>query len=230
MALLAAATLLTAVHGQTNWTPPRTPWGAPDLQGLWNYNTLTSLERPRALEGRAFLTDEEAEAALQAAAKRATQDQPRQDYNPFWSERNAITHIAPDKPTSLIVDPANGKLPPLSHHMNEPAKLERLHKINAFHMQQFAHLVEKLHNTPEGDGTLLDRMLLVYGAGISDSNTHFHDDLPIALVGGLAAARKGGRHIRYPQGTPLANLWVTALNLLGIPRDQFGDSSGTLVT
>ena len=117
---------------------------------------------------------------------------------------------------------------PLSHHMNEPAKIERLHKINTFHVQQFAHLVEKLHNTPEGDGTLLDRSLLVYGAGISDSNTHFHDDLPIALVGGLAAARKGGRHIRYPQGTPIANLWVTALNLLDVPRDRFGDSNGRL--
>ena len=114
MALLVAATMLTAVHGQTNWTTPRTPWGAPDLQGLWNYNTLTPLERPRALEGRAFLTDEEAAAALQAAANSATQDQPRQDYNPFWSERNAITHISPDRPTSLIVDPASGKLPPLT--------------------------------------------------------------------------------------------------------------------
>ena len=120
MVLLVAATMLTAVHGQTTWTPPRTPWGAPDLQGLWNYNTLTPLERPRNLEGRAFLTDEEAAAALQAAAKSATQDQPRQDYNPFWSERNAITHIAPDKPTSLIVDPADGKLPALT-----PAAQER---------------------------------------------------------------------------------------------------------
>ena len=76
---------------------------------------------------------------------------------------------------------------PLSHHQNEAAKLERLHLINEYHLRQFAHLVRRLAETPEADGTLLDRTLLVYGTGISDSNTHFHDDLPIALVGGGVA-------------------------------------------
>ena len=113
-ALLVGATMPPPVHSQTDWTASRTPWGAPDLQGLWNYNTLTPLERPSAHEGRASLTDEEAAAALEAAAERATQDEPRQDYNPFWSERNAVTHISADRPTSLIVDPPNGKLPPLT--------------------------------------------------------------------------------------------------------------------
>ena len=112
--LLIAATSLTRVDGQTDSAAPRTPWGAPDLQGLWNYNTLTPLERPSELEGRASLTDDEAEAALRAAAERATKDEPRQDYNPFWSERNAITHMAADRPTSLVVDPPDGKLPPLT--------------------------------------------------------------------------------------------------------------------
>ena len=117
---------------------------------------------------------------------------------------------------------------PLSHHQNEPAKLERLHRINAHHMEQFAYLVARLQAIPEGDGTLLDRSLLVYGTGISDSNTHFHDDLPIALVGGAAAGLKGGRHIRYPAGTPLANLWQTVLDKMGIPIDRIGDSTGPL--
>ena len=112
--LLVSATMLTSVHGQTDWTTPRTPWGAPDLQGLWNYNTLTPLERPRQLEGRASLTDEEVAAALQAASKRAVDGGQLQDYNAFWSEAAAITHIAADKPTSLIVDPPDGKLPPLT--------------------------------------------------------------------------------------------------------------------
>ncbi|MGE3513367.1 MAG: DUF1552 domain-containing protein, partial [Vicinamibacterales bacterium] len=94
---------------------------------------------------------------------------------------------------------------PLSHHQNEAAKLERLHKINEYHMQQFAHLVEKLKNIPEGDGSMLDNSVLLYGTGISDSNTHFHDDLPIAIVGGKAAGIHGGRYVRYKQGTPLAN-------------------------
>jgi hypothetical protein len=117
---------------------------------------------------------------------------------------------------------------PLSHHQNEAAKLERLHKINAFHMEQFAHLVEKLKNIPEGDGTMLDHSILMYGTGISDSNTHFHDDLPIAIVGGKAAGIHGGRYVRYKQGTPLANLHVALLDKLGIAVEKFGDSNGKL--
>ena len=117
---------------------------------------------------------------------------------------------------------------PLSHHQDEPAKLERLHKINEYHCQQFAYLVEKLAALPEGDGTMLDHTLLLYGTGISDSNTHFYDDLPIALVGGTNTGITGGRYVRYPKGTPLANLWVTILEKLGVPVEAFGDSPGPL--
>ena len=117
---------------------------------------------------------------------------------------------------------------PLSHHQDEPAKLARLHKINEHHFRQFAYLVEKLAALPEGDGTMLDHTLMLYGTGISDSNTHFYDDLPIALVGGTKAGIKGGRYVRYPQGTPLANLWVTVLEKLGLPVETFGDSTGPL--
>ena len=117
---------------------------------------------------------------------------------------------------------------PLSHHQDEAAKLERLHKINEYHFRQFAYLVEKLAGLPEGDGTMLDSTLFLYGTGISDSNTHFHDDLPIALVGGRAAGIKGGRYIRYPQDTPLANLHVTILEKLGVPVEALGDSTGQL--
>ena len=87
---------------------------------------------------------------------------------------------------------------PLSHHQDEPAKLHRLHLINEYHVQQFAHLVAKLDAVPEGDGSLLDSTLFLYGTGISDSNTHFHDDLPIALVGGKNAGIAGGRYVRIP--------------------------------
>ena len=117
---------------------------------------------------------------------------------------------------------------PLSHHQNEPEKLDRLHKINEYHFRQFAHLVDKLSKTSEGDGTLLDHTVFLYGTGISDSNTHFHDDLPIAVIGGKAAGIKGGRFVRYPQGTPLANLHVTLLDKLGLPVEAFGDSTGKL--
>ena len=102
---------------------------------------------------------------------------------------------------------------PLSHHQDEPAKLERLHKINEYHFQQFAYLVEKLAALPEADGTMLDSTLFLYGTGISDSNTHFHDDLPIALVGGKATGIQGGRYVRYADDTPLANLYMTILDL-----------------
>ena len=117
---------------------------------------------------------------------------------------------------------------PLSHHQNEEAKLERLHKVNEYHFRQFAYLVDKLSKTKEGDGSMLDHTLFLYGTGISDSNTHFHDDLPIALVGGKAAGISGGRYIRYAKGTPLANLHVTILDKLGVHVDKFGDSTGML--
>jgi hypothetical protein len=117
---------------------------------------------------------------------------------------------------------------PLSHHQDEPAKLERLHKINEYQFRQFSYLVEKLAGLPEGDGSMLDTTLFLYGTGISDSNTHFHDDLPIAIVGGKAAGIKGGRYIRYAQDTPLANLHVSILERLGVPVEALGDSTGQL--
>jgi hypothetical protein len=117
---------------------------------------------------------------------------------------------------------------PLSHHQDEPAKLERLHKVNEYHFQQFAYLVRKLAATPEGDATMLDNSVFLYGTGISDSNTHFHDDLPIAVVGGKAAGIKGGRYVRNPKGTPLANLHIALLDKLGVRVERFGDSTGGL--
>ena len=117
---------------------------------------------------------------------------------------------------------------PLSHHSNEPAKLARLHKINAYHVQQFAHLVDTLAAMPEGDGTMLDHSVLLYGTGISESNSHSYHDLPIAVVGGKRAGVTGGRYVRYPTGTSLANLHLTLLDKLGVRVESFGDSTGML--
>ena len=117
---------------------------------------------------------------------------------------------------------------PLSHHQDESAKLERLHKINEYHFRQFAYLVSKLAEMPEGDGMMLDRTMFLYGTGISDSNTHFHDDLPIAIVGGKGTGIKAGRYIRQAKGTPLANLHVSVLDKLGFRVDQLGDATGKL--
>jgi hypothetical protein len=117
---------------------------------------------------------------------------------------------------------------PLSHHQDNPVNLEKLHRVNELHFQQFAYLIEKLATLPEGDGTVLDSSLFLYGSAISDSNTHFHEDLPIALVAGTRTGILGNRYIRYPKGTPIANLFITLLDKLGIQTEKFGDSTGRL--
>jgi uncharacterized protein DUF1552 len=117
---------------------------------------------------------------------------------------------------------------PVSHHQNDPEKLARLGKINLFHIQQFATFVEKMRTTPDGDGSLLDHAMLLYGSGISDSNIHMHDNLPLVLVGGGAGQIRGGRHLRYPKDTPVANLFLNMLDKLGVPAESIGDSTGKL--
>jgi hypothetical protein len=115
-----------------------------------------------------------------------------------------------------------------SHHQNNPAKLVKLSKINKFHTRMLAYFVEKLRSTRDGDGSLLDHSLVLYGAAISDSNVHMHDNLPLVLVGGAAGQLKGGRHLRYPKGTPVTNLHVSLLDKLGVHVDNLGDSNGRL--
>lgn len=117
---------------------------------------------------------------------------------------------------------------PTSHHQNDPEKLAKLAKINLFHIQQFAYFVERMRATPDGDGSLLDHAMLLYGSGISDSNVHMHDNLPLVLVGGGAGQIKGGRHLRYPKDTPVTNLFLNMLDKLGVPAESIGDSTGKL--
>jgi Protein of unknown function (DUF1552) len=116
---------------------------------------------------------------------------------------------------------------PISHHLGDPAKLASLAKINSFHMTQFAYYLEKLRATPDGDGSLLDHMILMYGAGMADSNLHSPNGLPLLILGGGSGALKGGRHIKYKMDTPLANLHLTFLDKLSIPTvESIGDSTG----
>jgi hypothetical protein len=115
---------------------------------------------------------------------------------------------------------------PLTHHGNDPDKIARMAKINAFHVSLFAYLVEKLKATPEGDGTLLDHTLYLYGSGMGNPNVHDHVNLPILVAGGGAAGMKGGRHIKYAEPTPLANLHLTLLERVGVRMDAFADSKG----
>ena len=115
---------------------------------------------------------------------------------------------------------------PLSHHGNDPEKIARMAKINAFHVSLFAEFLVKLKATPEGNGTLLDHSLYLYGSGIGNPNIHDHTNLPILVAGGAAGGMKGGRHIKYDKPTPLANLHLTLLDKVGVHLDSFADSKG----
>ena len=117
---------------------------------------------------------------------------------------------------------------PLSHHGDNPDKIARMSKINAFHVSLFAEYLEKLQNTPEGNGSLLDSVLILYGSGIGNPNVHNHTNLPIIVAGGAAGGMKGNRHIRYAKPTPLANLHLSLLNKVGVRLDKFGDSTGKI--
>ena len=115
---------------------------------------------------------------------------------------------------------------PLTHHQGNPEKMDKCAKIQRYHIALFTDYLEKLRNTPDGDGSLLDHMIILYGSGISNSDRHTHGPLPTFLVGGGAGTLKGGRHLVYPEHTPLTNLQLTLLNKLGVPAEKLGDSNG----
>ena len=115
---------------------------------------------------------------------------------------------------------------PITHHQQEPEKIAKVAKINAYHVTQFAYLLDRLRSTPDGDGSLLDHVMVMYGTGMGDCNAHDPRNIPLVLAGGGAGQLKGGRHIRYPKETPLANLHLTLLDKLGVHWDRIGDSTG----
>ncbi|HSP67620.1 MAG TPA: DUF1552 domain-containing protein [Bryobacteraceae bacterium] len=115
---------------------------------------------------------------------------------------------------------------PLTHHQNDPVKMEKCTRIQRHHIALFAEYLEKLRNTPDGDGSLLDHVILLFGSGISNSDRHTHGPLPTFVVGGGSGTLKGGRHLIYPEHTPLTNLQLTLLNKLGVKAETLGDSNG----
>jgi hypothetical protein len=117
---------------------------------------------------------------------------------------------------------------PITHHQQEPEKIVKVAKINAYQVTKFAYLLDRLQATPDGDGTLLDHVTLIYGTGMGDCNAHDPRSIPVLLAGGGAGHLKGGRHIRYPKETPLANLHLTLLDKFGVKLDRIGDSTGRL--
>ena len=117
---------------------------------------------------------------------------------------------------------------PLTHHGNNPEKIAKVAKINGFHVSLFSAFLEKLKAIREGEGSLLDNTVYLYGSGMGNPNVHDHTNLPILVAGGAAGGIRGGRHIRYSEPTPLANLHLTLLDRVGIRLDQFADSNGLI--
>lgn len=123
-----------------------------------------------------------------------------------------------------VADPHHG----ISHHRNDAALIAKLAQINRFHVELFARFVGRLKATQDGDATLLDRSILIYGSGLSDGNRHWHHDLPVLIAGGGNGAWKTGRHIQYPKDTPMTNLFLTVLDRMGVRAETIGDSTGKL--
>ena len=146
----------------------------------------------------------------------------------YQADLTRVITFALGREASYRTFPAIGVLDPhhsLSHHQNDDAKLA---KVNAYHVQTFAYYLDKLRATPDGDGTLLDHTLLLYGSGMSDGNLHNHSPLPLLLAGGAAGRLKGGRHLRYPAETPMTNLLLSMLDMVGVRTERLGDSTGRL--
>ena len=139
----------------------------------------------------------------------------------FQLAREASTRTYPE---AGVTDPHH----PTSHHGNNPDKIAKIAKINQFHVSLFAYFLKKLKSTREGNGTLLDHSLYLYGSGMGNPNVHDHVNLPILVVGGGAGKLKGGRHIKYANPTPLANVHLTLLDKVGVRLDSFADSQGKI--
>ncbi len=116
----------------------------------------------------------------------------------------------------------------VSHHRNDPALIAKKAKIDTYHVSLFGYFLEKLQNTPDGDGSLLDHSLILYGGGIGNGNLHEHTNLPLLMAGKLGGQVKPGRHVKYPDNTPMSNMLLTVLDKAGVPTEKLGDSTGPI--
>jgi hypothetical protein len=119
---------------------------------------------------------------------------------------------------------------PLSHHRNDQDKIDKVKQIDIYHATLFAYYLEKMAATPDGEGSLLDNTMILFGSAISDGNAHAYKNLPILLFGNGEGQIKQGRHIQFEKDTPMSNLYLTMLGNLGVPVENFGDSTGKLDT
>ncbi len=116
----------------------------------------------------------------------------------------------------------------LTHHQYKQDKIDKVVKIQMYHAQHVAYFLDRLASTPDGDGSLLDHTMVLYGAGLSDANSHLHDNLPTVLLGGAKGHLQGGRHLAFPGDPPLTNLFMTMLDWMDLPQERIGDSTGRL--
>lgn len=199
------------------------------------------LEDVREIERRITIAAESLPEDLEAPAKPAGIPDDFDDHAKLmfdlqvvaWqAEITRITTLMFAREASNITFPSSGvndPFHPLSHHSNIEDNIERLSVLNRYHVGVFAYLLDKLQNTPDGEGSLLDHSLLMYGSGMSNSNEHDHDPLPIILAGGASGRLEGGRHLRAPAPhTPLSNLLLAVLDKLEVRQDAFGDSTGMM--
>ncbi|MFN3652370.1 MAG: DUF1552 domain-containing protein [Armatimonadota bacterium] len=149
----------------------------------------------------------------------------------FQTDTTRVSTLMVGREGSLRVYPEIG-VPdphhPLTHHRNIPEWIEKVTKINCLHTELFAYFLDRLKSTPDGDGTLLDHSLVLYGSGLGDGNRHTHEQLPILLAGRGGGSIQPGRHLVYKEGTPITNLYLTMLERAGVRADRIGDSTGKL--
>jgi Protein of unknown function (DUF1552) len=149
----------------------------------------------------------------------------------YQSETTRVATLMYAKDLSPASYPASGNrggFHGASHHANVKANMDSFALINKYHVQMLTYFIDKLAKTADGDGTLLDHSLLLYGSSMSNGNQHDHDPLPIVLLGGASGQLEGNRHIVTPPHTPMSNLLLSLLDKLGVRRDSFGDSTGKL--
>jgi hypothetical protein len=149
----------------------------------------------------------------------------------FKADITRVTTMMYARDTSGAVYPQSGVRDGFhvaSHHSNVRANMDKYALINKYHVQLLAYFLEKLRATPDGDGSLLDHSLILYGSSMSNGNQHDHDPLPVMLAGGAAGQLKGGRHMKYAPHTPMSNLLLAVLDKMGVPAERQGDSTGKL--
>src|SRR5262249_40510447 len=149
----------------------------------------------------------------------------------YRAEISRISTLMFARDTSTVQYPESGireGFHSCSHHSNLRPNMDKFAQINQYHAKMFAYFLDKLRTTQDGDGTLLDHSMILYGSAMSNSNQHDHDPLPVLLAGGAAGQLKGGRHIRYAAHTTMSNLLLSMLEKLGIHEEKFGDSTAKL--